>query len=74
MGRVFTTRHAKMVTKRVTSIKCLGCLTRRILGCKQHEVGMGLDDLLQLRDKQLTIVVQQPAGITGIMFDETDQV
>lgn len=37
-----------------------GFFTRRILCGKEHEVGVGVDGLLQLWHKQLPVVVQEP--------------
>ncbi len=41
--------------------------TRGVLSRKEKEVRMGLDHLLQLRDKQLAVIVQQPdsEGVRG---------
>lgn len=40
------------------------------LGCKQHEVGVWLHHLIQLRHKQLTVVIQQPVGWNAAICDK----
>ena len=38
-----------------------GISPSRVLGGKEHEVGMRLDHLMQLWDKKLLVVIQKPA-------------